>query len=142
MVVELSLIFAHLPNPPPITIARPRQHIDRDDHKDDCSEPRAEEGGADHKCTNRCSQLVATDRKRKMSADAERRDAMPNDVKAYVSAVVAIVAIILVYWGGSPIRPEFSNLVLGIAVFMIISMWIFPEAGEKNECRKMIRIWP
>ena len=57
---------------------------------------------------------------------------MPNDVKAYVSATVAIVAIILAYWGGSPIRPEFSNFVLGIATFMIISMWIFPEAGGKK----------
>jgi hypothetical protein len=54
---------------------------------------------------------------------------MPNDVKAYVSAAVAIVAIILAYWSGSPIRPEFGNFVLGTAAFMIVAMWIFPEAA-------------
>jgi hypothetical protein len=37
---------------------------------------------------------------------------MPNDVKAYVSAAVAVVAIILAYWSGSPVRPEFGSFVL------------------------------
>ena len=57
---------------------------------------------------------------------------MPNDVKAYVSAAVALVAIILAYWSGSPVRPEFGNFVLGTATFMIVAMWIFPEAGAKK----------
>jgi hypothetical protein len=61
---------------------------------------------------------------------------MPNDVKAGVSAAVAIVAVILAYWGHSPVRPEFGNFVLGIAAFMIISMWIFPEAGGKKPVSK------
>jgi hypothetical protein len=55
---------------------------------------------------------------------------MPNDVKAYVSAAVAIVAIVLAYWSGSPVRPEFGPLLLGTAAFMIVAMWIFPEAGD------------
>jgi hypothetical protein len=58
---------------------------------------------------------------------------MPNDVKAYVSAAVAIVAILLARWSGSPVRPEFGNLVLATAVFMILAMWIFPEAGAKKK---------
>jgi len=57
---------------------------------------------------------------------------MPNDVKAYVSAAVALVAIILAYWSGSPVRPEFENYVLATAAFMIVAMWIFPEAGGKK----------
>jgi hypothetical protein len=57
---------------------------------------------------------------------------MPNDVKAYVSAAVAVVAIVLARWSGSPVRPEFGNFVLGTAAFMIIAMWIFPEAGGKK----------
>ena len=57
---------------------------------------------------------------------------MPNDVKAYVSAAVAVAAIILAYWSGSPVRPEFGNFVLATAAFMIVSMWIFPEAGGKK----------
>ena len=57
---------------------------------------------------------------------------MPNDVKAYVSAAIAVAAIFLAYWSGSPVRPEFGNFVLGTATFMIVAMWIFPEAGAKK----------
>jgi hypothetical protein len=57
---------------------------------------------------------------------------MPNDVKAVVSAVTLIVAGFLAYWGGSPIRPEYSTFVVITAVFMVIAMWIFPEAGVKK----------
>ena len=35
---------------------------------------------------------------------------MPNDVKAIVSAVALIVAAILAYWSGSPIRSGFFNV--------------------------------
>ena len=62
---------------------------------------------------------------------------MPTDVKAVVSAVVLIVALVFAYWGGSPIRPELSNVVIGIAIFMIVAMWMFPEAGvKKSDLRK------
>ena len=57
---------------------------------------------------------------------------MPNDVKAYVSAAVAIVAVLLAYWSDSPVRPEFGPFLLGTAAFMIVAMWIFPEAGGKK----------
>jgi large-conductance mechanosensitive channel len=61
---------------------------------------------------------------------------MPNDVKAYVSAAVAIVAIVLAYWSGSPVRPDFGNFILAMAAFMIVAMWIFPEAGGKKKAPK------
>ena len=57
---------------------------------------------------------------------------MPNDVKAYVSGAVAIVAIVLAYSSGSPVRPEFGHFVLATAAFMIVAMWIFPEAGGRK----------
>jgi len=57
---------------------------------------------------------------------------MPNDVKAVVSAVTLIIAGVLAYWSGSPIRPEYSTFVMGTAVFMVVAMWIFPEAGVKK----------
>ena len=57
---------------------------------------------------------------------------MPNDVKAAVSALALIVAAVLAYWSGSPIRPEFSTYVMVTAAFMIGAMWIFPEAGVKK----------
>jgi hypothetical protein len=57
---------------------------------------------------------------------------MPNDVKAIVSLVVLIVAAVLAYWGGSPIRHDFSTWVMITAVFMVVAMWVFPEAGVKK----------
>ena len=57
---------------------------------------------------------------------------MPNDVKAAVSALALIVAAVLAYWSGSPIRPEFSTYVMATAVFMVIALCIFPEAGIKK----------
>ena len=61
------------------------------------------------------------------------RNRMPNDVKAYVSAAVAAVALVLAFWSGSPVRPEFGDFVLATAAFMIVAMWIFPEAGGKKK---------
>jgi hypothetical protein len=57
---------------------------------------------------------------------------MPNDVKAMVSALSLIVAAVLAYWSGSPIRPEFSTYIMVTAVFMVLAMWIFPEASAKK----------
>ena len=57
---------------------------------------------------------------------------MPTDVKAVVSAVVIVVALGLIYWTGSPIQPEFGRFVLFTAIFFVVAMWIFPEAGVKK----------
>jgi len=61
---------------------------------------------------------------------------MPNDVKATVSALAVIVAAILAFWSGSPIRPEYGTFVMATAVLMVIAMWIFPEAGGKKRAPK------
>jgi hypothetical protein len=34
------------------------------------------------------------------------------------------------------VRPEFGNFVLVTAAFMIVAMWIFPEAGGKKRASK------
>ena len=60
---------------------------------------------------------------------------MPNDVKAMVSAALIAVALVLAYWSHSPIRPDFSTFVVATAVFMVIAMWVFPEAGAKKKSR-------
>jgi hypothetical protein len=57
---------------------------------------------------------------------------MPSDVKTIVSAVTLLVALVLAYWSGSPIRHDFSAFVIGTALFMIAAMWVFPEAGAKK----------
>ena len=58
---------------------------------------------------------------------------MPTDVKAVVSAVVILVALGLIYWSGSPIQPAFDTFVLFTAIFFVVAMWIFPEAGVKKD---------
>jgi len=54
---------------------------------------------------------------------------MPNDVKAVLSVLVLAVAAVLAYWSGSPVRADFSTFVVVTAFFMVVAMWIFPEAG-------------
>ena len=63
---------------------------------------------------------------------------MPNDVKAIVSVIAIIVAAILAYWSGSPVRPEFSTFLMVTAVFMVAAMWVFPEAGVKKSGLKKV----
>lgn len=61
---------------------------------------------------------------------------MPHDVKAILSAIVLIVAAILSYWSGSPIRHDFSTFVMVVAILMVAAMWVFPEAGAKKRDMK------
>lgn len=57
---------------------------------------------------------------------------MPNDVKAILSVMTLVVAGVLAYWHGSPVRPEYGTFVLVTAVLMVVAMWLFPEAGVKK----------
>jgi len=57
---------------------------------------------------------------------------------AIVSAVVIIVALGFANWSGSPVRPDFNRLILLIAIFFVVAMWIFPEAGFKNDTVKKL----
>ena len=57
---------------------------------------------------------------------------MPHDVKAILSVIVLIVAAILSYWSGSPIRRDFSTFGMVFAVLMVAAMWVFPEAGGRK----------
>ena len=67
---------------------------------------------------------------------------MPNDVKAVVSVVTLIVAAILAYWSGSPVRHDLATFLMVTAVFMVVSMWIFPEAGvKKGDLKSESRSW-
>ena len=61
---------------------------------------------------------------------------MPTDVKAVVSVVSILVALGLAFWSGSPVRPDFAHVVLLTAIFFVVAMWIFPEAGGKKRSTK------
>jgi hypothetical protein len=57
---------------------------------------------------------------------------MPYDVKAFLSVIVLVVAGVLSFWSGSPIRPDFATFVMVMAVLMVAAMWVFPEAAAKK----------
>jgi membrane protein YdbS with pleckstrin-like domain len=63
-------------------------------------------------------------------------NAMPNDVKGILSAIVLVVAAILSYWSRSPIRHDFSTFVMVVAVLMVAAMWVFPEAAKKGGVKR------
>jgi len=57
---------------------------------------------------------------------------VPNDVKGILSAIALIVAAVLAYWSGSPIRHDFSTFIMLFAILAVAAMWVFPEAGVKK----------
>lgn len=57
---------------------------------------------------------------------------MPNDVKAIVSVITLIVAVVFANWERANSRPNMFWFVIGLAIFAVIAMWIFPEASSKK----------
>ena len=64
---------------------------------------------------------------------------MPNDVKAGLSVITLVVALVLAYWSGSPIRHDFATFLVITALVMIAAMWVFPEAGGKKAAARRSR---
>ena len=59
---------------------------------------------------------------------------MPNHIKAALSIVVLIVGSVMHWYEKENGDLQLSWLVAGLAVFMVMAMWIFPETnGPKNE---------
>jgi hypothetical protein len=54
---------------------------------------------------------------------------VPNDIKAVLSVIVLAVAIVFAYWEQGYGKPHLFWFVIGFAVFAVIAMWVFPEAG-------------
>jgi len=55
---------------------------------------------------------------------------MPNDVKGVRASAGRRGGAGLLEWVANP--AEFSTYVMATAVFMVVAMWIFPEAGVKK----------
>ena len=59
---------------------------------------------------------------------------MPNNIKAALSIVVFIVGSVMHWYEKENGEAHLSWLVVGLAGFMVVAMWIFPETnGSKNK---------
>lgn len=61
---------------------------------------------------------------------------MPNDIKAGVSVLAILVAAAIAWWEFDGGRTTLGWVVAGTGVFMVLAMWIFPEAGVKSRTSK------
>ena len=58
---------------------------------------------------------------------------MPTDIKLSISVLVAVVGAGAYYLETSLAeRSDLGLMVTGLAGFMILAMWIFPETGRKK----------
>jgi hypothetical protein len=57
---------------------------------------------------------------------------MPNDVKAIVSILTLVVAVCFAFWERTSGQPHLFGFVIGLAIFAVAAMWVFPEAGVKK----------
>ena len=58
---------------------------------------------------------------------------MPTNIKLSVSVLVAVVGAGAYYLETSLAeRPDLGLMAAGLAAFMILAMWIFPETGRKK----------
>lgn len=57
---------------------------------------------------------------------------MPNDVKAIVSVMTLLVGLAFAHYESAYGKPHLYWLVVGLSVFAIVAMWVFPEAGVKK----------
>lgn len=60
---------------------------------------------------------------------------MPTPIKAILSILVAITAIAAHFFQASVGQETTPWLVLVLGAFMIMALWLFPEAGNKNSKR-------
>ena len=57
---------------------------------------------------------------------------MPNDVKAIVSLLTILVGFGFAHYEQTYGRPNLYWLVIGLSVFAVLAMWVFPEASTKK----------
>ncbi|WP_449287778.1 hypothetical protein [Marinobacter salarius] len=60
---------------------------------------------------------------------------MPNHIKAILTVLVFIVAVVSYFFQAAAGQEVTQWLVLGLGAFMIATIWLFPEAGNKDSKR-------
>ncbi len=58
---------------------------------------------------------------------------MPTKVKLLLTAVVALIGGISVWLEATFSQETVAMVIAGLAVFMIVALWMFPEAGAKDD---------
>lgn len=58
---------------------------------------------------------------------------MPNDVKAILSAITLLIGVAIAYWEASIGKGHLFWLVIGLSVFAVVAMWVFPEAQASKK---------
>ena len=61
---------------------------------------------------------------------------MPTNIKVGLSIVVLVVGVLMYIWEADQGNVQLSWIVIGLSVFMVFAMWIFPETGQTREGRK------
>lgn len=56
---------------------------------------------------------------------------MPTHIKIIVSVITLIVGAVFYYLESGHGQAHVANVGLGLSVFMVLAMWIFPEAGDR-----------
>lgn len=54
---------------------------------------------------------------------------MPKHIKIMVSAITLIVGALFMYFENTYGQPDVALVGGALSVFMVLAMWIFPEAG-------------
>ena len=54
---------------------------------------------------------------------------MSNATKLGLSVLILLVAAVLVFWPGSPLRPDMTVYVAMLAIAMVVVVWAFPSVS-------------
>ncbi len=57
---------------------------------------------------------------------------MPSGIKAVISLVVLMIGAFAHWYEGQAGNDLLSWIVVGLAFFMVLAMWIFPETGSRK----------
>ena len=56
---------------------------------------------------------------------------MPTHIKIIVSIITLIVGAVFFYLESAHGQAHVASVGAGLSVFMVVAMWIFPEAGDR-----------
>ncbi len=60
---------------------------------------------------------------------------MPNNVKTMLSILTLFVGAVVHFFERQAGNDQLAWIVAGLAIFMVLSMWLFPETGRKNDSK-------